>query len=419
MKLTQIDNACCIYEVNGFKLLCDPWLTDGAFEGSWYHYPPLITTYETIKDCDAIYISHLHPDHYDETILRKFVADRSTIPLVVLDHGGNYLTRKLETLGFTNLVKVKDKETVSLGPLEVTVYAPFTNHPFDNSSLGNLLDSAIVVEANGKTILNANDNTPTVESARALVERHGAFTVAQLKDSLAGAYPSCFVNLSDEEKLSEATKLIKRQLSAMCDVAKMLKADWFQPFAGDYQLGGKLVSKNKFLGVSSKRYSAEFIASRGIKPLLLNEQGSIDLITNEVISSYRKSIIPYERWLDQVSKIKFRWEDDPEPDDNEALNLIFKARANLWKKQQQLNFFPNYGLAIRVGSQHFCFNFKDEKPAYIHDTDLLIIMDYKLLVRVLKRDVHYNNADVGCHINYQRKGEYNPDIHMIMSFFHG
>jgi len=40
-------------------------------------------------------------------------------------------------------------------------------------------------------------------------------------------------------------------------------------------------------------------------------------------------------------------------------------------------------------------------------------------MRIANRDMHWNSAEVGCHIDFDRKGPYNPDVHMIMSFFHG
>lgn len=29
------------YGSEGTKILCDPWIVTGVFEGSWFHYPPL------------------------------------------------------------------------------------------------------------------------------------------------------------------------------------------------------------------------------------------------------------------------------------------------------------------------------------------------------------------------------------------
>lgn len=412
MKLTHIDNACCIYESQGFKLLCDPWLTDGAFCGSWYHYPPLITNFDFIKDVDALYISHLHPDHYDEMVLKQFSSYNPDIPIIVLDKHPNFLKRKLDNL-FKNVYHIKDRETITVGPMEVTVYAPFTTHPFDESVIGNLIDSAIVVESNGKIILNANDNTPDEDAARMLLERHGPFTVVQLKDSLAGAYPSCFLNLSSEEKLSEANILINRQLTAMCKVASILKAEWFQPFAGDYQLGGKLADKNKFLGVAGKRFSAEFIASHGLKPLILSEQSSIDLITQEVISAYRKNIPDYGEWLDKISKIKFAYELDPKIEIDRLIPKLFKARDKLRKFQQQYNYYPD--LTVSVNGFHFSLT-KEEKATR---ASIKFTLDNRALARVLDKRYHWNSLEVGCHIEVGRVPNiYDPDLVNAMCFFH-
>ena len=78
-----IANACGIFiGKNGTKVLCDPWLVDGVFDGSWYHFPKLTTTMNDVKNVDAIYVSHLHPDHFDE---RHFDFEKSIpIPLMVL-----------------------------------------------------------------------------------------------------------------------------------------------------------------------------------------------------------------------------------------------------------------------------------------------------------------------------------------------
>ena len=51
----------------GSTILCDPWMTDGAFLGSWYHFPPLEGfEYQELlaRRWDAVYISHFHADHY-------------------------------------------------------------------------------------------------------------------------------------------------------------------------------------------------------------------------------------------------------------------------------------------------------------------------------------------------------------------
>ena len=41
MKVINIASSCVIIETTSKKILCDPWLFDGEYYGSWYHYPKL------------------------------------------------------------------------------------------------------------------------------------------------------------------------------------------------------------------------------------------------------------------------------------------------------------------------------------------------------------------------------------------
>ena len=54
MKVSYLSSAAVLVETGDASLLCDPWLVDGAFYGSWCHYPPLSSEPEEFKDGDAI-----------------------------------------------------------------------------------------------------------------------------------------------------------------------------------------------------------------------------------------------------------------------------------------------------------------------------------------------------------------------------
>ena len=46
-------------------------------------------------------------------------------------------------------------------------------------------------------------------------------------------------------------------------------------------------------------------------------------------------------------------------------------------------------------------------------------MDNRLLRRILDRKSHWNNAEIGCHIEFNRTPNYySPDIHLMLQFFH-
>jgi len=65
VKIRYIKSATTVIECNGVKILTDPWLVDGEYYGSWYHYPALeLSTQNWFEDIDFIYISHIHPGSF-------------------------------------------------------------------------------------------------------------------------------------------------------------------------------------------------------------------------------------------------------------------------------------------------------------------------------------------------------------------
>lgn len=414
MRLTHISNACCIYEAEGFRLIADPWLSDTAFEGSWVHEPGLKTRAEDlVGKIDAIYVSHLHPDHYDPVTLAEF--DKS-IPVVILDHGQNFLEKKLVKLGFTNVIKVTDKTTAKVGPFKLTLYAPFIkDHAYDDATVGNLIDSAIVVEHGAYRVVNCNDNQPNMEAAIMLYLNHYP-TVMQLKYSLAGAYPSCFIDLTDEEKKAESKRLVNRLLDSMVEVWKLSKAKWFHPFAGAYKLGGTLSVKNEFLAVPSDEELKQALESKGVtRGLYLKEGARLHLDTDLVDYD---PIVP-QREPNDVRIEAYPYESDYSPTDEELSIAVDKAKWNLLKKQAQFNYWPS--TKLRITCQDFAceFNLSRDSDQLKPDNFVEFQLDRRALYSVLTKKRHWNNLEVGCHIDMRRvPNVYDPDLSTMMSFFH-
>ena len=51
--------------------------------------------------------------------------------------------------------------------------------------------------------------------------------------------------------------------------------------------------------------------------------------------------------------------------------------------------------------------------------DLFCQLDNRLLRRILDKKAHWNNAELGTHINFKRyPNKMDPDVHTLMSFFH-
>lgn len=418
-----IANACGIFTGSkGTKILCDPWLNDGVFEGSWCHFPPLKTTFEDVKDVDAVYVSHLHPDHFDE---RYFNFDKNKL-LIVLDHGPNFLIRKLESMGYKNLLKIKNGQTVSYEEFSLTMFAPFEKHVFHDAKIGNLIDSALLVECDGVSALNANDNTPTKEAAEMLRRDFGTISFAMLNYNAAGPYPSCFDNLTREEKVNEHNRILLRNFEHVNLLLEHMKPQYFLPFAGAYVLGGALHQKNEYLGTTTWDECGDWIKANhkgNTEVVLLREGDSFDIKAGQSDKVY----VPVNRaemksYIENtLAKIKYPHEADEYPRSEELIEDLEKASKSMVSRCSKLEIESAFKVCVKIEDTDYQIypTFAKRDSVSQEDNEIKCSMDLRLLRRILDRKSHWNNAEIGGHISLVRKpNTYEPDLHTALQFFH-
>jgi UDP-MurNAc hydroxylase len=149
MRVTYYGQACTLIEAGGKKILTDPWLTEGAYQGSWFHTHVLaeagVTPEAFPRDIDYLFLSHEHQDHMDVATLRHFPRE---IPLLICRFATPKFRLYLQQLGFTNIREILSGETLDLGDgVRATIFgtAEYTN------------DSAILVEHEGVRVFNETD----------------------------------------------------------------------------------------------------------------------------------------------------------------------------------------------------------------------------------------------------------------------
>ena len=414
MKFEFIGNAAGIFHgSNGTKILCDPWVVDGVFEGSWYHYPPLKTKLDDLQDVDAIYVSHIHPDHYDQ---RNFDFPKN-LPIIILDEGPNFLKKNLITRGYENIISVKDDETIIFKEFKLTLYKPFVGHIFEESLLGNLIDSALVLENKEKVVVNFNDNTPDVKACEKILKKFKKIDLALVNYNAAGPYPSCFENLNKQEKKSEHDRILKRNFDYLCDVIPVLNPEIVLPFAGSYILGGKNYEKNNYLGTTTWEHCAKYLRENlksKSKVICMRENQLFDLDFKNDHQYENLDLDHMKKYIETIKTHKYDYENDPEID-IEKLNIdILDASSRFSDRVKKFNIELKTSIFIKINNDLQKIYNGIEK-----DRSIICEMDNKLLRRILDKKSHWNNAEIGAHINFTRSpNDMEPDVHTCLSFFH-
>tara|TARA_Y100000590_G_scaffold469250_1_gene655802 strand:+ start:1664 stop:2914 length:1251 start_codon:yes stop_codon:yes gene_type:complete len=415
MKFEFINNACGIFfGSNGTKILCDPWIEDGVFEGSWFHYPPLKTKLEDIQDVDAIYLSHIHPDHYDE---RNFNFS-TKIPIILLNHGANFLKKNLQKKGYNNFIEIKDDETVNFREFELTAYKCFTSHPFEESALGNLIDSSLVIQNLDTVAINFNDNVPDEKACIKLKNKFKKIDLAMINYNAAGPYPSCFDNLDINQKKEEHLKIINRNFNHLCKVLPFLKPKSVMPFAGSYVIGGKNYEKNDYLATATWDQCADYLKknlSINTKVFCLNENQVFDIKNQKTLAKYERiDTEEMEKYIFSLKNRKYVYEHSEMPDEQDLLKDINIAKKKFLERSKKFNTTFKTNVFLNVGNKKINI-FKGTDS----NRELVCSMDNRLLRRILDRKSHWNNSEIGTHINFKRSPNImDPDIHTILSFFH-
>lgn len=183
MQVTSVGHAGFHIQTGAGSILCDPWVNPAYF-ASWFPFPDNTgLNWAALGDCDYLYISHLHKDHFDPRTLRDHVNKDATVLLP--DYPVPDLQRELEALGFHTFFctedSVKHGITGPKGHLSIMIIA--LRAPAD----GPLGDSALVVTDGTTTAFNMNDARPV--DLGVVTEEFGPVDVHMLQYSGAIWFP--------------------------------------------------------------------------------------------------------------------------------------------------------------------------------------------------------------------------------------
>jgi UDP-MurNAc hydroxylase len=276
MRVTLVADSCFLFEHAGIRLLTDPWIGTAIAGGAWIQYPRPVISAEEVGRLDYIFISHIHEDHCDLPTVRQL--DRNA-RIVLMDRRPNFVENFLRyhRLEFREVINVPLRQQLPIGPnmsLEVVEADPA-------HTLNHLVDSALLIHYDGKSIYFANDNPP-YEAIDEYLKRY-KFELALLPPVGGSGYPAFYDSLSDEQKRTRASQIIARYHEELLQCLRRLRPRLFGCAANGHVLSGKYAALNEFMSwpasaASPYRYVRERLESGDqFRPILVQPGDSTEL----------------------------------------------------------------------------------------------------------------------------------------------
>jgi len=406
IKVRYIYSACIVTSTPDVSILHDPWFTEGIYDGSWFHFPKVLDPVESIGDVDIVYISHIHPDHYDSLFLKKYFAEYGVKKVCIANHSPNHLAGKMRADGIN--------PTILSTPLEIGSTS-IEIIPHKTGSISDI-DSAMVLKYRSSAdkthcVVNANDIIFDDEMRQKLKNTAGDVDILLCGYTGAGPYPQTYFDLSSDQLVKEANNKKVSFFERYKALVDTIDATVNIPFAGKYVLGGRLAGMNEFRGVADPVEILEF-DNKAI--VLADNGGEIDtkyFIPTQVRTKMYDEIEKVQR-MEEIKSAKMDYERLISEHEIGQLPLkrllILASRNALNKSECEDDYYfcfnlPTVGICVLNANKN-----RSESVTFFDELASLpvprseIIIDPRYLFGLLTNVYHWNNAEVGSQYETRR-----------------
>ncbi|MCG3771323.1 MAG: putative Rieske 2Fe-2S iron-sulfur protein [Nitrosomonadaceae bacterium] len=400
-----IYSACIVTTTKDVSILHDPWFTEGIYDGSWFHYPKVLDPIKSIGDVDVIYISHIHPDHYDVNFLRKYFSVYGAKEVIIADHSPNHLAGKMRADG----IKASVLQNVRrIGNTEIEIL------PHKTGSISDI-DSAMVLKyfdgSRAHCVVNANDiifNDAMIASLKSVANEPDILLCGYTG---AGPYPQTYFDLNDPCLCEEARKKKLAFFERYKRLTDSMNAKVNIPFAGKYLLGGRLAALNKYRGIADQ---TEILALDERAVVLADDGGEMNTaeLKPSAVRTQRYDARDIERRENEIAGQRMDYERLIPIEEIRQLPLkrllISAARRASKMSECETDYFFIFSLP---GNETATVNANKFAECLIdfsgNNTDLpqprsKIVIDPRYLFGLLTNVYHWNNAEVGSQYSTRR-----------------
>ncbi len=220
--LRHLTHASVMLEVDGIKMLTDPWFVGECLAGGWWlKHPPKADVWKLLDEVDFLYISHNHPDHlHPETLARA----RRDIPIIVPKFPTHSVATPLRAMGFTNVHELKLKRLYRVNDTDLLISILPTGDHRDDSGL-------FVTKGDFSTVMTVD----CVGTNQYVLPENITMLLTNFSSGASG-WPLCYEVVGS---LDDRAKVVtKNRGTAMVEVMKYIaatKPKAYMPYAGFFE----------------------------------------------------------------------------------------------------------------------------------------------------------------------------------------
>lgn len=363
--------------------------------------------------------------------------------MVIPAFAHDWLRRAVANCGFSEdrIIAIESGASVFIGDCEVRVFV--ADHCDPNTCGVQLpchnrdprmaaFDSIGVFSADASVIVNANDAL-AVASARQVLPILGKVDLLLGHYGGAGPFPQTFTEIPPEQKKQKAAALAEGFLRRLAGAAEATQARFVMPFAGQYVLGGRLVKLNDFRSVVSLSDALDWVEEHtsataiGLAPF-----GTFDLGSGTASERWTEpDPSEIEDYLSKISKIVFPYEKRQQDWHSAAADLgsALESVGAEYKRRVVLGEgATSYRISLDADTVSGWIDFDGVDYLVsigplgpLVDQETRLKCHANLLRGLIQRSpgftgftpMHFNQAEIGSHFEWRRRGEFNEVIRCL------
>ena len=212
-------HASILVRLNNKKYLFDFINNTNFYGNSWVFFPNQVMD-NRLFNVDGVFVSHIHQDHYDPVLLRKF--QKKNVPIYVLDGRD----------GFKTALK-KEKIKVKYIPVKKKTYINKNTWVYGCLHEYNDIDSSMLISNNNLSVYHGNDNFITKKSLKPFKKKVGRVDIGCIPFAYINYYPYLLNGISKRFSRLEGKRIENLFMDYGIEQSKILNPKIIIPFGSN------------------------------------------------------------------------------------------------------------------------------------------------------------------------------------------